>query len=70
MKLRLVLEIGFETKKKHFCLLLAWKVTVDILHPKFKKREKNTQNVPKPKNKYQNTNISKFDHMFMIFIVI
>ena len=29
------LKIGFETKKYHFCVLLAWTVTAAILHPLF-----------------------------------
>ena len=33
--------------KSTFCVLLAWTVTVTILHPKFEKVIKTTQNVPK-----------------------
>ena len=47
MPLEIFFKIGFETKKYHFCILLAWTVTVAILHPKFEKVIKTTQNVPK-----------------------
>ena len=52
-KIGIFLKIGFETIKYHFCVLLALTVTVAILHPKFEKVIKSTQNVPKTVEHHQ-----------------
>ena len=46
-RLLVLFKIGFETKKYHFCVLLAWTVTVAIFHPIYEKLIKTIQNVPK-----------------------
>ena len=39
--------MGFQTKKYHFCILLAIQAETLVLHQKFEKVMKTTQNVPK-----------------------
>ena len=41
-------KMGFETKNCHFYILFIWTVTIAILHQKFEKVIKTTQNVSKP----------------------
>ena len=61
------LKIGFEAKKCHFCVLLAWTVTVAILHPKFEKVIKTTQNVPKTLDNHQEQLVLGLGYQFLSF---
>ena len=60
-------KIGFETKKYHFCVLVSSTVTAAILHPKFEKVIKTTQNVPKTVDNHQEQLVLGLGYQFLSF---
>ena len=55
-------KIGFETKKCHFCIILAWTVTVAI-----GKINKTTENVPKTVDNHQEQLVLGLGYQFLSF---